>query len=134
MLSIFSCVAWPSACLPWISVYLDLLPISSLGFLFLKFYWNVWIYNVVIISAIWQSDSVIHIDISMFFGFFSYVCYHRNLIEFPVLYSMSHWPSIPYTIVCICQLQTPKAFSPPQLVPFGNHKFDFKDCESVSVL
>jgi len=35
MLSIFSCVCWPSVCLLWRSVYLGLLPIFWLGCLFL---------------------------------------------------------------------------------------------------
>ena len=34
MLSIFSCVFWPSVCLHWRNVYLDLLPIFWLGCLF----------------------------------------------------------------------------------------------------
>ena len=33
MLSIFSCVSWPSGCLPWRSVYSCLSPISSLDYL-----------------------------------------------------------------------------------------------------
>ena len=39
MLSIFSCAFWPSVCLPWRNVYLDLLPIfwlGCLGFLILS--------------------------------------------------------------------------------------------------
>ena len=37
MLSIFSCVFWPSACLLQIDAYLDLLPIFCLGCLFFDF-------------------------------------------------------------------------------------------------
>ena len=41
MLNIFSCVFWPSVCLLWRTVYLDLVPIfwwSCLGFFF--FFWR----------------------------------------------------------------------------------------------
>ena len=44
MLSIFSCAFWPSVCLLWINVYLDLLPI----FLKVGFFFNIKLHEMFI--------------------------------------------------------------------------------------
>ena len=41
------------------------------------------LYNVVLVSAVWQSESVIHIHISPLFGFPSRLGHHRALSRIP---------------------------------------------------
>ena len=71
------------------------------------------IYSVVIIFAAQQSDSVKHVHTSVLFQILfphrpsqstgqSSLCYIASL----------HWPIIPYTLVCICQSQTPNPSLP----------------------
>ena len=56
--------------------------------LFLKIYFiQVWLaYNVVLVSTVQQSDSVVNIYVFCFL-FFSIMVYHRILTQLPVLYS-----------------------------------------------
>ena len=42
--------------------------------------------------------------------------------------------SILYIVVCICQSPLPNLSLPCLAFPFGNHKFVFYVCESVTVL
>ena len=90
-------------------------------------------YNVVIISAIQQSDSITHIHNSILFQIL-FPCRPSQTIEFSVLESRSHWLIISYTMVYICQSQTLNPSIPLPPVHFGNHKFVFEVCESVFVL
>ena len=90
-------------------------------------------YKIVIISAVQQSDSVIHIHISILFQILfprrlsEY--YHRPIQQVPIGQSF-HIPQCTYA-----NPKRPVHLSHPNHppVPFGKHKF-FKVCESVSVL
>ena len=67
--------------------------------------------------------------------FFSHLDYYRILEEFLVPYSGPRWPIIPYFSGCLCQSPNPRPPRPhPPLRPFGDHKFVFEVCLSVSVL
>ena len=92
------------------------------------------IYNVVLVSAVQQSESVIHIHISTLFQILfpygslqsieqSSLCSTAGLYQLTIL----------YIVVCICQSQPPN-LSFPLPFPAGNHKFVFYICESVSFL
>ena len=51
---------------------------------FINFYWNELIYNVVLVSAVEQSESIIHIHIStLFFAFFSHIGNYSILSRVP---------------------------------------------------
>ena len=53
-------------------------------------------YNVVIISAVQQSDSVLHIHTSILFQILSHIDYHRILVRVPCAYTSGWpWPTIP---------------------------------------
>ena len=68
------------------------------------------------------------------FRFFSHVDYHRLLgrvlctTKQVLVGQPFHVPSVHMPV------QTPSPSQPPSPVPFGNHKFVFKVCESVSFL
>lgn len=94
-------------------------------------------YTVVVICALQQSDSVIHLCIS-FFIFCSLVVFYYGLSEDtecrslcstvgPVVYSS-------YTLACICYSQTPS----PALLILPSHRqpqvYFVYVCESISVL
>ena len=82
-------------------------------FFFLIFIGVQLIYNVVLVSGVWESESVIHTS-----TFFQSLFPYRPLqsIEFPGLYSRSLL-FILYIIVCICQSQS------PNLLPRRPHAF-----------
>ena len=75
-----------------------------------------------LVSGVQQSDSVIHIHVSILF---------KILFPFRLLHSIEQsslcstvgpcWLSILNTAVCTCQSHTPYPFPPP--FPAGNHKF-----------
>ena len=81
---------------------------------FKKFYWsivdlqccdNFWI------TTKWFSYTYTHIH--FFSRFLSHIGYHRILHNVPLCYTAGpHWPSIPYTIVCISNLN-PQSISSP---------------------
>ena len=89
------------------------------------------IYSVVPISAVQQSDPVIH----LYTFFFSYHLPSRSIprdwLSAPVLYSRTHCFSIPNARVCIYQPQLP--VHPTPALPLSNHKFVLYVCESVCV-
>ena len=89
------------------------------------------IYNVVLVSGVQQSDSVIYIYILF------QVLFHYGLLQeieqSSLCYTVGPCLSTLYTVVCICESQAPDLFLPPPF-PFGNHKFVFYVCESISVL
>ena len=93
------------------------------------------IYKVVIISAIQQIDSIIYIQTSILFQILFLYILSQDIWQSSLCCTAGpHWSIIPYNSVCICQSQTPSLSLPLPAVPFGNHKFVFKVCESVSVL
>ena len=92
------------------------------------------IYNVVLVSGVQQSDSVIHIHISILLQVLFPFRLLLNIEQSSLCYAVSPcWLSILSIVVCLCQSQTTN-LSLPQPFPFGNHKFVFYVCESVSVL
>ena len=91
-----------------------------------------WIYNVVIISAAQQSDSIIQIHTSLLFQFlFPYILSQNICWSFLCYTACLHWPVIPYASVCINQSQTFSHLAPLP-VPFHNCMFVFI-YESVSM-
>ena len=91
--------------------------------------------NIVLVSGVQQSDSVIHIHVSILF---------QILFPFRLLHNIEQG-SLCYTVgpcclsilniaVCTCQLQIPNLSLPLPLPPPSNHKFVFYVCESISVL
>ena len=87
------------------------------------------IYNVVLISGVQQSESVIHIHISTLF-FFQIVFPYRPLhsIEFPVLYSRFLLVNLFYIQQCVYVSPSLPIYAPP-----CNRKFVFYICSSTSV-
>ena len=82
------------------------------------------IYNSVIISALQQNDSVIHIHLSTLFQFLFPYRLSQNIGESSLCYVAGVLlPSVIYTVVCICQTQTPPIYPSPTTVPFGNNMF-----------
>ena len=86
-----------------------------------------------LVSAVQQSDSAIHTYISIFFRFFSLIGYYKILSIVPCAIQ---WVLVVYLFyIQYCVSINPKFLiypSPPS--PFGNHKFVFYACESISVL
>ena len=91
------------------------------------------IYNVVLVSSIQQTESVIHIHISALFLDSFPIQIDRVLSG--VLYAIvgPYSLSILYIAVCICQSQSLNLPLPALLSP-GNHEFVFYICDSTSVL
>ena len=85
-----------------------------------------------LISAVQESDSIIHIY-TFFFIFFSIIVITGYWIEFPVLYSRTL--SFILSIYNSLHLLIPNSQSvpPPPFFPLGNHKSVLYVCESVSV-
>ena len=73
----------------------------------------------------------VDIYIHSFFIFFSPIVIREYWEEFSVLYSMSL--SILYTVVYICQFQSPNLSLSPHF-HLDNPKFAFYICDSVSIL
>ena len=92
------------------------------------------IYNIMPVSAVQQSDSVIHI-----YTLFFYILFHYGLSQ-DIKYSSLCYTlgpccsSIRYVIVCIYQLQTPRIFLSLPYPLLGNHRSVLYVCESVSIL
>ena len=89
------------------------------------------IYNVVLISAVQQSDSVTHIYIFLFV-FFSIMVYHRILSTVPcaIQQDLVVYPS--YTSLHLL-IPNSQSIPPPLPLPLGNHKSALYVCEFVSV-
>ena len=85
--------------------------------------------DVVVISAIQQSDSVTHIQTAILFLLLT-----PNRLSFPMLNSGSLLTNHSVYHSVRMPVPTPQSVPPHQPVPFGSHKFVFKACESVSVL
>ena len=93
------------------------------------------IYNVLLVSGIQQSDSVVYIHMFILFRFFShtgrlseyirqsFLCYTEGPCWLPIL----------YTVACMCSPQVPDLFL-PQSFSFGSPKFVFDIYKSASAL
>ena len=68
------------------------------------------LYSIALISAAWQSESIIHIYIHSFFRFFSYIGHYRILSRVPC--AEQQVLTYFYIMVCICQSQSPNFFLP----------------------
>ena len=77
------------------------------------------IYNVVLVSGVQQSESVIHIHISTLFFFFLILFPYRllqSIEQSSLCYQGSYQLSILYTVVCICQCQSPSLSLPTSII------------------
>ena len=93
--------------------------------------------NVVVVSGVQQSDSVIHIYVYMSILF--QVLFPYRLLQNIEYSSLGYtvgpcWLSIKYIVMCVCYSQTPNLPSLPTAFPFGNHKLVFHVFGSISVL
>ena len=88
------------------------------------------IYNVVIISAVQQSDSVIHILTSTLFQI---LFQYRSSQNIGTYIAGPHWLVI-HKPQCAYANPKPPIHPSPLPVSFGNQKFVFKIGESVSIL
>ena len=101
---------WPDPSRIW------LLPPWIFFFIFLKFYWSIVIYKIVIIFAVQQSDSVIHIHKSIL-QILSYIYYHRILGRVPCaikqdpISQSSHSVTRLQPVILIITLICPLSFS-----------------------
>ena len=92
-----------SACSGWIQLSK---PQCIYLFKFLFYIGLQLIYNVVLVSGVQQSNSVIHISI-LFQVLFPFKLL-QNIKQSSLCYTIGPcWLSILYTVVCICQSQTP---------------------------
>ena len=91
------------------------------------------IYNAVLLSDVWQSESVIHIHIfTFFFDSLPIMDITEYWVEFPVLYcSFLLVIYFVYSNVYMSTSASKFILSPP--LPPGNHKFVFCICNSVSL-
>ena len=105
------------------------------GFLCLKIFIGIWlIYNVVLVTGVQKSESVIYIHISTLFQILFLHRPLQSIEQSSLCYTVGpHQLSILYIAVCICQSQSLNLSLPP-LFPIGNHKFVFCIWDSVSVL
>ena len=106
-----------------------------LFYLFKKFFIGVYlIYNVVLVSGVQQSESVIHIHISTFLKILFPYRSLWSIEKSSLCYTVGPYElSVFYIVVFMCQSQSPN-LSLPATVPPGNHKFVFYICDSISVL
>ena len=89
-----------------------ILPVS---FYFKKIVFYIGIYlinNVVLVPGIQQSDSVIHIHVSILFQSLSPFRLLQSIEQSSLLYRDTCWISILNTTVCTCQSQTPNVSLP----------------------
>ena len=62
--------------------------LSILNYFNFNFYWSICLCNIVLVSAIWQSESVIHTHVpTLFLRFFPHVGHTEYWVEFPVQYN-----------------------------------------------
>ena len=96
----FGGLGWGSCC----CLYIVLLLHAFFRFL----YWNIVSNNVVLISSVQQSDSVIHVCVSILFQvLFPFYLVH-DIEQSYLCYTVgSCWLSILNIEVCVCQSQTP---------------------------
>ena len=91
------------------------------------------IYNVMLVSAVQQSESVIRIHISLFFRFPSNLGHHRALSRVPCAIQSVLIRYLFYIQQCIyVNPNLPVHPTPPS--PLGNHKFVLYNCVFISAL
>ena len=84
---------------------------------------------------VYSSDSVLHIRVSILFQILFAFRLLQNIEQSSLCYTVGPcWLSILNIAMCTCQSQTPNLSPPSSTIPFGNHKFVFYVCESISVL
>ena len=92
------------------------------------------IFNIVLVSSVQKSDSIIHTHISILFQILFSSGLLQNVEQTSLCYTVGPcWLSIFNVVMCLCQSQTPD-LSLPSLFPLFNHKFVLYVCESISVL
>ena len=90
------------------------------------------IYNVVLTSNVQQKNIYIS-----FFRLFSIIGYHKILSRVPCIIQQVLVVYLFYIQQCLYvnpKLLIYLPLQPCSAIPFGNHKFDFYVCESISVL
>ena len=105
----------------------------KLNIYFKKFFVGVQlIFDVVLVSAVQQSESVIHTYISTLFQILFPYRPLQSIEQSSLCYTVGPYQlSILYLVVCICQSQSPNLSLPP--LPPSNHKCVFYICDSTSV-
>ena len=80
------------------------------------------IFNVVLVSGVQHSDSVIHIHILIFFRLFSHIDYYRILSRVPCAIQKVLVVYLFYIQYCVYMFVNPKLliYPSPQRFPFGN--------------
>ena len=86
---------------------------------FFNFYFILEINNVVLVSGVQQSDSVIHIHVSILFQILFPFRLLQNIEQSSLCYTVGHcWLYVLNIDVCTCQSQTPSLSLPPTLSPW----------------
>ena len=89
------------------------------------------IYNVLLVSGVQQSESVMHINISIFF---SHIGFYTLLSRFSCAIQQVLVHHLFYTVVCMCFSHPPNFSLPSFISPmYGNHKIGVEICEFLSV-
>ena len=103
----------------WFTIGLSFIDRQVILFLQLIFIRVKLIYNVMLVSAVHQSESVIRIHIfTLFQILFPYRSLHSNQ-QSSLCYTVgSYWLPILYIVVCICQSQSPNLSLLPSLPPW----------------
>ena len=87
-------------------------------------------HNVVLVSGIQKSDSVINIHVSILFQILFPFRLLQSIEQRSLWYTVGPcWLSILHIVVCICSSQAPDLSLPPTF-PLGNHKFVFDICRN----
>ena len=106
-----------------IPVYIPLFRLRYFSFFFKLIFIGIQlIYNVVLVSAVQQSESVIHIHISTLFKILFPYRSLQSIEQCSLCYTVGAYQlSILYVVVCICQSQSPNLSlpTPSPLVTIG---------------
>ena len=73
--------------------------------------------NIVLVSGVQQSDSVIRIHVSILFQILFPFRLLQSIEQSSLCYTVGPWLSILNTAVCTCQSQTPNLSLPPHPSP-----------------
>ena len=87
-----------------------------------------------IISAVQQSDSVMHVHISILFQILFLIDYHRILGKVPCAIQQVTVGQYFHIQQCAYASPKPQSIPAPPSIPFGNHRFVSKAYESVFIL
>ena len=85
-------------------------------------------YNVVLVSGVQQSESVIHIHISILFP---HIGYYKLPNRFSCALQEVLVNHLFYAVVCVCYCHPPNFPPPPKGFPFSNHKIGLEICVYV---